>query len=422
MMRRLASTLLVAASTTLWAGPAAAVNLTISCFSTGGFAEACRSGVADWERTTGHKVNLFYQPEDTTALLAMNRLLLEARSPEVDVYQIDVIWPGLLAPHFLDLAPYFTPEDLADHFPALVANNRVDGRLVAIPWYTDAGLLYFRRDLLEKYGFRPPETWEQLAAAARTVIDREARSGLYGYVWQGRAYEGLTCNALEWIASHGGGTLVEADGTVSLDNPRAIQALRTAAGWLGTITPWEVLFYGEAESRDVFRAGDAVFMRNWPFAWHDLNGPGSAVAGKVGIAPLPRGPGAAGRVAATLGGWQLAVSRYSAHPAESAALIRHLAGQGEQKRRAILWTYSPTYPALYRDPAVRAATPIFEHAETIFAHGVSRPSQVVGAAYDTVSSEVWTAVYAILSGNGDAAGHLAGLAARLTAMRGGARW
>jgi trehalose/maltose transport system substrate-binding protein len=114
---------------------------------------------------------------------------------------------------------------------------------------------------------------------------------MWGYVWQGRAYEGLSCNALEWVASHDGGAIVEADGRISIDNPRAALALQTAAAWVGSISPTAVLNYAEEESRGVFQAGNAVFMRNWPYAWALAQAEGSAIRGKVGVAVLPKAAG-----------------------------------------------------------------------------------------------------------------------------------
>src|SRR5262249_22317901 len=151
-------------------------------------------------------------------------------------------------------ASALSEQDRADHFRVLIDNDTVDGKLVAAPWFVDAGLLYYRKDLLEKYGKDVPKTWDELAGAAKAVMDGEAKAGntaMQGYVWQGRAYEGLTCNALEWIASYGGGSIVGPDGAVTIDNPQAAKALDTAKGWIGTISPKGVLSYGEEESRGV---------------------------------------------------------------------------------------------------------------------------------------------------------------------------
>src|SRR5690606_33444534 len=142
--------------------------------------------------------------------------------------------------------------EIEAHFAGIIANNTVEGRLVAMPWFTDAGLLYYRADLLVRHGERVPETWEELAAIAGRIQRAERAAGndrLWGFVWQGRAYEGLTCNALEWIASYGGGRIVDDEGRITVANPRAVEALRVASSWVGAISPRGVLNYAEEEAR-----------------------------------------------------------------------------------------------------------------------------------------------------------------------------
>ncbi|WP_211109663.1 ABC transporter substrate-binding protein [Azospirillum oleiclasticum] len=402
----------------------AQVTLTVTCFAGAGFAEACRTATDEWSRRTGNAVRLLYQPEDTTLVYESARSTLESGSDAVDVFQVDVIWPGALAPRLVDLRPLVPAAEVEAHFPQIVANNTVQGRLVAMPWYTDAGLLYYRKDLLAKHGFAPPRTWAELEAAAKAVLAAEHRAGnreLQGFLWQGRAYEGLTCNALEWIDSFGGGGIVEPDGRVSINNPRAVRALDRAASWLGSITPWAVLFYAEAETRDLFRSGNAVFMRNWPFAWHELNRPDSPVAGKVGVIALPMGE-PDGKHSGTLGGWNLAVSSHSRHVAEAVDLVRFMTGREEQKRRAIRWSYSPTIPALYEDPEVLSATPFLRDQLGTLLAAVARPAQRTGRQYTAVSAAFWSAVHATLSGQGDAGRNLGEVERTLERLSNGGKW
>jgi trehalose/maltose transport system substrate-binding protein len=167
-------------------------------------------------------VKVVSTPNSATERLALYQQILAAGSADIDVFQIDVIWPGTLANHMIDLKQHLKADSVAAHFPAIVENNTVGGKLVGMPWYTDAGLLYYRKDLLEKHGFQPPATWEELSTAAAAVMEKErpANPQLQGYVFQGKAYEGLTCNALEWVDSFGGGTIVGADGKITIDNRR----------------------------------------------------------------------------------------------------------------------------------------------------------------------------------------------------------
>ncbi|MEM8586428.1 MAG: ABC transporter substrate-binding protein [Pseudomonadota bacterium] len=400
------------------------VEVSISCGAVGPGLELCREGVAAWEAETGNTVNVTTAPNSTTDRLALYQQVLNAGAGDLDVYMIDVIWPGILGSHFVDLAEYI-PQDVIDqHFPAIIENNTVDGSLVGMPWYTDAGILYYRTDLLEQYDVEVPTTWQELTVAAETIMAGEREAGndrFWGFVWQGRAYEGLTCDALEWIDSFNGGSIVEADGTVSVNNDNAIQAIDLAATWVGTISPDGILNYAEEEARGVFQSGNAAFMRNWPYAWAAGQAEDSPIRGNIEVAPLPRG-GYNGVHTGTLGGWQLAVSRYSENPEVAASLVAYLTSFEEQKRRAIEGSYLPTIEALYSDPDIEAANPFIPRLYETFVNAVARPSRVTGERYNEVSSAFWNAVHATLSGNGDAATNLASLETELRRISRGGRW
>jgi trehalose/maltose transport system substrate-binding protein len=221
----------------------------------------------DYTARTGVKIDLIRGPADTTERLSQYLQFLGAKSADVDIYQVDVIWPAILAGHLLDLKDAMSSETAA-FFPSQIENDTVDGRLIAIPWFGDAGLLYYRTDLLAKYGMgRPPETWDELTTIAESIQKGERASGnadFWGFVFQGKAYEGLTCDALEWQAASGGGHIVEAGRKINVDNPGARRAFERAAGWVGTISPPGVTTYGEEEARQMFQSGNAAFLRNWP--------------------------------------------------------------------------------------------------------------------------------------------------------------
>jgi trehalose/maltose transport system substrate-binding protein len=404
-------------------GSVGAETVTISCGAVGIELTLCQEGAEAWAEKSGHEVRVVSTPNSSSERLALYQQLLAAQASDIDVFQIDVIWPGLLANHLHDLKPYIAG-DAADHYPAMIANNTVDGRLVALPWFASVGVLYYREDLLQKYAEAPPASWDELTAVATRVQAAERTAGqskLWGYVWQGRAYEGLTCNALEWVASEGGGTIVANDGRATVDNPAAVQAVARAAEWIDNISPPGVLNYAEEEARGVFQSGDAVFMRNWPYAWSLAQGTDSPVRGKVGVAPLPGGSG--GGSVSTLGGWQLAVSRYSRHPAIAAELVRYLTSAQEQRRRAIRGSFNPTIPVLYQDPEILDTAPFFADLEAIMRTAVARPSAATGGKYNQVSHAFWSAVHQVLSGKRTAAGSLTALQRRLDRLsRGGKRW
>ncbi len=361
------------------------------------------------DENPGITVEVVSTPDFVEDRLGVYLQLFEAQSSEGDVFQIDVIWPGDLAEHFIDLSD-MTDSDgrtgseiAADHFPAIVENNTVDGSLVAIPWFTDAGLLYYRTDLLEKYDLDPPETWDELEAAAQTIQEGERAEGnedFWGYVWQGNAYEGLTCDALEWVASAGGGSIIEPDGTITINNDAAISIVDQAASWVGTISPPGVTGHGEEDARGIWQAGNAAFMRNWPYAYSLGNADDSVIAGMFDVSPLPGVT--PGQSAATLGGWQLAVSAYSEHPEEAAKLAFYMASEAEQKRRAVEYSLNPTIESLYSDADVLEAAPFFGSLFDVFTNAVARPSTVTAPNYSDVSSLFFNSVHNVLTGNSDA--------------------
>jgi trehalose/maltose transport system substrate-binding protein len=401
----------------------APVEIAISCGSVGKEFDVCKQGVDAWAQKTGNKANVVTSTTSSTDKLAAIQQLLSAESSDVDVFSVDVVWPGTLGGFFLDLKPY-TKGVEAEHFPALVANGTREGKLIAMPWFADAGLLYYRKDLLDKYKEAVPTTWAQLTTTAKKIQDAERKAGnkdMQGFVFQGKAYEGLTCNALEWVVSYGGGTIVDADGKITINNPGAIAALDLAGSWPGSISPTGALNAEEEEARTAFQSGNAVFMRNWPYAWALAQDASSPVKDKVGVAALPKGDGDGARPAATLGGWDLSVSKFSKHPAEAADLVVYLTSAAEQKRRALTAGFYPTIPSLYADKDITAANPFFGSLAETFKSAVPRPSTATGAKYNQVSNAFWNAVHSVLAKEKSAKDAVAELAGKLEQIK-GAKW
>lgn len=378
--------------------------------------------VKPWEEATGNTVKLVPMPASTSDQFGQYRLWLAAGNKDIDLYQTDVIWAPQLAEQLVDLSE--AAKDLVPkHLPAVIQSQTVNGKLVALPLFTDAPALYYRKDLLQKHGARVPKTWEELTETARKIQDAERAEGkgdLWGFVWQGNAYEGLTCNALEWIRSFGGGQIVEPDGTISVNNEKAAAALDLAESWIGTISPQGVLAYQEEEARGVWQTGNAVFMRNWPYAYSLGNGADSAVKGRFDVAPLPSG-GENDSSAATLGGWNVGVSKYSEHKEEAISLALFLAGPDVQKQRAIMASSLPTIVKLYDDPDIAAAQPIIPRWKDVLLGAVPRPSASAKVKYNELSSKFWSAVHETLSGNGSAAENLELLELDLEDLK-GAGW
>lgn len=416
--RFLRSAALAALMSAGFAGTAMSVELHYAIGAVGNDVENLRQMLKPWEEATGNTVTVVPMPASTSDQFGQYRLWLAAGNKDIDLYQTDVIWAPQLAGQLVDLTEAAS-DLIPQNFPAIVESQTVDGKLVALPLFTDAPALYYRKDLLEKHGAAVPKTWAELTETAARIQEAERAAGdadLWGFVWQGNAYEGLTCNALEWIKSFGGGQIVEADGAISVNNEQAAAALDLAASWVGTISPGGVLAYQEEEARGVWQTGNAVFMRNWPYAYSLGNGEGSAVRGLFDVTPLPSG-GADGASAATLGGWNVAVSQYSEHQAEAIALALYLAGPEAQKRRAIV---SSNLPALYDDPEIAAAQPIIPLWKDVLTNAVPRPSAPAKVKYNELSSKFWSAVHETLSGNNSASENLEVLELDLTDLKGDA--
>lgn len=414
-MRRFALAAAIAATTT----PAFAVEITYVSGVIGKGAEAFTALVKPWEEATGNTVKLVPMPAATSDQFGQYRLWLAAGNADIDLYQTDVIWAPQLADSFLDLsdaAKDLTPQ----HFPSIIQSQTVNGKLVAIPFFTDAPALYYRKDLLDKYKLSVPKTWDELSDTAKKIQDGERAAGnkdFWGYVWQGNAYEGLTCNALEWIKSFGGGQIVEPDGTISINNPKAAAAVERARTWIGGISPEGVLSYQEEEARGVWQTGNSAFMRNWPYAYSLGNGEDSKIKGQFDVAPLPSaGDGTSS--AATLGGWNIAVSKFSKHPKEAMSLALYLAGPEAQKKNALLQSALPTIVALYDDADIAREQPIIPRWKEVFLNAVARPSAPALSKYNEVSSRFWSAVHNTLSGDGSAADNLEQLEAELSDIKG----
>jgi trehalose/maltose transport system substrate-binding protein len=239
----------------------------------------------------------------------------------------------------------------------------------------------------------------------------EGKENFWGFVWQGYVYEGLTCDALEWVASHGGGTFIDADTKVTIHNPQAARALERAKNWIGYISPPAVTGFLEEDARRWWESGNAMFMRNWPYVYGMATQDVSPVKGKFGVAPLPGAKPGMG--AATLGGWQLAVSKYSQHPDVAADVALFMTSTEIQKMRAIKGAYNPTIPSLYKDPDVLQAVPFFGELYDVFVNAVARPSSQTAPKYSQATTFIFNAIHDMLTGQRDVQAALDGLEADL---------
>ena len=230
--------------------------------------------------------------------------------------------------------------------------------------------------------------------------ERADNPDFWGYVWQGNAYEGLTCDALEWQFSWNGGSIVEPDGTISINNPNAAAAFDMAASWVDRISPPGVVSYQEEEARGVWQGGNAAFMRNWPYAYNLGNGDDSAVVGLFDYAPLP--VGAADVSFGCLGGWQLAVSAYSDNVDAAVALAQYMTSPENEKIMALEIGNNPTIPSVFADPEV-AEDDLFARMPPLLAAAQARPSGITADSYGEASRIFYEAVHSVLTGEASAA-------------------
>lgn len=363
------------------------------------YSEARQQELQQFTRETGIRVTLLPSPESAQQKLALWKELLKTGASGPDVYGIDVIWPRILSEYFIDLKPHFANE-IPLQFPAIAGSYVVDDKLVAVPYRADVGLLFYRTDLLQQYGFRePPATWDELESMATRIQAGERAKGkkeFWGFVWQGVATEALTCDALEWQASEGGGRIIEDDHTISVNNTHVIRAWKRAARWVGSISPPGVVGYSEWDSLNVWVAGNAAFMRNWPTAYADSEAPGSQVRNKFAIALLPGGKG--GRVG-SLGGAGLAVSRFSPRQREALQLVRYLSSRDVQLKRSRVLSQPPTLQELYKEPNLLVSNAGFDVVGQAFQAGtVTRPSNETGEKYQEVTDAYIQAVHSVLTG------------------------
>jgi multiple sugar transport system substrate-binding protein len=328
-------------------------------------------------------------PNASDAAREMFLTALEGGASDFDVFAIDVVW----APEFAragwlaDLSASFPPERLRQEYLAsAVEAVTLDGRIYAVPWFLDVGLLYYRTDLAP----RAPRTYTELRELARSAMRRDP--SLSGFLWQGRQYEGLNCNAFEAVWGHGG-ELVR-DGHIALDT----DAARAGLGWLresieSGLSPRSVIASAEEETRRAFQDGRAVFLRNWPYAWAELQKPGSPVRGKVGFAPLPSASGAPG--AGTLGGWQLAVNAHASPLRRRAAerLVAFHTSHEAAVELALRYSRIPARRAVYEDPRVREGAPFIAALLPVALAARPRPvTPYYALASDSIQGELSAAV------------------------------
>jgi multiple sugar transport system substrate-binding protein len=291
------------------------------------------------------RVSLQPTPDDATQRHQLYVQWLNAHVGTPDVLQLDVVWtPEFAAAGWILPLDRFAPPK-EDFFPASLEANGWQGRLYAVPWFMDVGMLYWRTDLLRA----PPASLEELARNARPA----SGGPRHGFVWQGARYEGLVTVFLEVLGGYGG-RILGPNHEVLVDAPEGVRALTWMRDLVRQgISPQEALTWHEEETRFAFQNGQAVFLRNWPYAWSLLSGEDSRVAGRFAVSPMPAGPG--GHPTAALGGGQLAINAHSRHPEAAWRFISFLLAPEQMLERAEAVGQYPARRSVWTSPRLAAA-------------------------------------------------------------------
>jgi len=305
---------------------------------------------------------------------------LRAESSECDVLGMDVIWTAeyAAAGWLYDLTPVVDQHE--DEFiPSTLETVEYEGKKWALPFNTNAGFVYYRTDQVQQ----PPSTWEQIYDEARKQD---------GLVYQGERYEGLTVNFIELLSSAGGTVLSEDGETAEVDSPEAREVLEfMAKGIQDGAVPREVTTYEEESSRRAFEAGNATFMRNWPYAY--ALGKESAIADDFDIATFPGFAGGEG--AGALGGYNLGISAFSGNPDGSLAFAEFLVTPEVQEEMVVKATLPATVTSVYKDPQVRKALPFAAELLKAVEQAEPRP---VSPVYTQISQAIYDNVFEVLNG------------------------
>ena len=361
----------------------------------------------DFTQQTGIQIKRLPRPDGSLDQLALWRQQLEKGSAAPDLVSIDVIWSAMLSPYLSDLKQYFAPE-LSSQDPTVLSSYTVGDKVVAIPHHVYVGVLMYRPDLLRKYGYRePPKTWDELERMSTRIQAGERVRGMkdfWGFVWQGGIDEDLTCSGLEWQVAEGGGRIVEASRTISVNNPHVISAWQRAAHWVGTISPPGVVAYTKWDAQNAWGSGRAAFLHGWlsnysliTRGWPFPPAGSHAAPGAVTEFGMTSVPGSKGKRFSALGGNGLAVSQSSRHPREAMQLIRFLLQRDQQLMNASAQSEVPRDVNLYELPVILNAYPQLHDVNLDGGVVVARPSVVTGDKYEEVTRAYIEAVHSVLT-------------------------
>ena len=344
------------------------------------------------------KVTYRVMPSDTGQYFDKIRTQFQAASADIDVIGGDVIWPAQFAANgwIADLTDKFPKSEQSKFLKAPIDSVTYQGKVYGVPWYTDAGMLYYRKDLLEKSGYSgPPKTWDELQEMAAKVSKDQGTK--YGFVFQGDQYEGGVCDGLEYVWTNGGDVLDPKDpNKVIIDSPESAAGLAAERSMLSSgAAPQAVSTYQEAETDAAFfqDPGNAVFARQWPYGYAYLDTKGYLKQDQVGVGPLPVDEGYP--LASCLGGWDMLINAQSDMQEEAWEFIKFMTSPEQLKFRAVKATVLPTRSALLTDPEIEKI-PVVSQGRPAIEHTHPRP---VSPYYSDMSLEMNEQFNACLKGD-----------------------
>ncbi len=328
-------------------------------------------------------------PSDTSTLITLYDNTLRARNASFDVFSIDVVWPAEFSSNgwTVDLSSRWPASDRANYLPGPIASCTYQGQVVAAPLRTDLGVLYYRNDVITT----APKSFEDLTSMSKSNSSKTK----YGYAWQGSQYEGLVCDFSEVLQGYGGTVLNPTNSKqVTVNSPEGVAALTEMVSWVGTISPIAVTTYTEEVCRLAFQNGDALFMRNWPYAYSLGNdATKSKVAGKFDITAMPfGGTGTVGH--SCVGGWNMAINAFSKNPDAAWSFMNYMLGADAQKLLATKGSFTPALKSVYEDADVQKAQPLFTKLAPILQYSLPRP---VSPVYPDLSNIIQNHVHQALT-------------------------
>ncbi|WP_293126467.1 ABC transporter substrate-binding protein [Microcoleus sp. bin38.metabat.b11b12b14.051] len=318
------------------------------------------------------RINLVEGPFDSNLVenLYTSAFLL-GESP-YDIINMDIVWvPKFAAAGWVrDLTDRIGPKQLAKFIPGNVEGGRYRGKLYRIPHASDAGMLYYRKDILKQAGIPAPKTFEEMVKISQNL--QQQGKATWGYLWQGKQYEGVSAMFVEVLSGFGGFWANPKTFEVGLDKPEAIKAVEFLKNTIASgISPPGVTTYGEEETRLLFQNGKALFLRNWPYVWKLANTEGSKVKGKIAIEPMLSSIGKTG--GSCLGGWGWGISKTSKHPEQAWKAIKYLTSEATQRKFILETGLIPSYKSLFTDKQIVAKYPHYPQLLKVVERSALRP-------------------------------------------------